>query len=435
MFPFVLFAGGNTIADVATTAAVTGGVNDNVVQTTDAQGNIDRHPQAFTGLEGTLTLRLSQPNGDIHGFRALVRGQTYKSLDGFTNADPDYSAQGVWQDNFTLDRFTNASFSLSSSITAITSARVGDSTLFYTVDPAATATTFSISQAAVTLTHELSDRWRFRQGGGVLVTTTVAAPPLQVADGMILDRRGLDGVQPFSTTSLLHDFSRRDTGDISVMYRYTYSPYSLDFTTTPPRVGGPQKIHQVLPDVGLSHQFGEYWLGMTRAGLSIANPPPFDPDRGLIVYPTASEELHYTEQRWQFIGSGAFSYGSVSPRLGAGPSVTANMSLIGVPYSYGHWSKLVAMFNAVGLYARQEASASATATLTAVGGSAQVRYPLTRVIGMIGGYDLRFSTVGTSGQPITPFVRQIVFVGLSGYWTTDPGILPFQILDAPFRPG
>jgi hypothetical protein len=93
------------------------------------------------------------------------------------------------------------------------------------------------------------------------------------------------------------------------------------------------------------------------------------------------------------------------------------------------------MFNAVGLYARQEASASATATLTAVGGSAQVRYPLTRVIGMIGGYDLRFSTVGTSGQPITPFVRQIVFVGLSGYWTTDPGILPFQILDAPFRPG
>src|SRR5262249_35994608 len=112
-----------------------------------------------------------------------------------------------------------------------------------------------------------------------------------------------------------------------------------------------------------------------------------------------------------------------------------NLSLIGVPYSYGHWKKLVGMFNAVALYARQEASATATATLTAVGGSAQLRYPLTRVIGMIGGHDVRFSTIGPSGGPTTPYFRQIVFIGLSGYWTTDPGILPFQILDAPFRPG
>jgi hypothetical protein len=433
MFPFHIYAAGN-VSDVAATAAIVQGLNDNVIQTTDGTGEIDRHPATFTGLDGTLTLRLTEPDTDVHGLRLRVRGQYYQSLDGFRTADPDGTVQGVYASSVTLGQFTQFTISLSSTITALTSARVGDGTLLFTIDPSTTQTTFTLSQASFGLTHEIAPRWRFRQTGGALVTTTVAAPPFQLAGGQQLDRRGFDGFQPFATTSVLHDFSARDTGDVSVMYRYTYAPYSLDFRTSPPRAGAEQRVHQVLPDIGLNHVLTPEWLSMTRAGVSVATPPNYAETKNPIVLPSVSEEIHFTNERWAFIASSGFSYGSVTPRLGSGPTLSAQASLTGVPYSYGQFRNLMATFRAVGTYANLRSSANSSTDISAVGASVEGRYPLNTWLGLSAGFDVRLSTIKATGGDLTPFFRQIAFVGLSGYWTTDGQIPVLQLLEAPFRP-
>ncbi|MDB4997349.1 MAG: hypothetical protein JWM74_4781 [Myxococcaceae bacterium] len=433
MLPIPLYAAGPS-TDVAATSALVQGINDNLIQTTDASGGIKRNPSFFTGLDNTFQLRITEPDTDVHGLRLRVRGQFYEPLTGVP-ADPDGTVQGVWTSNFGLAKYTSLNVSLSSTVTTITSARVGDGTLFYTIDPSTTQTTFMLNQFSYTISHELSDRWRIRQGGGALMTTTLQAPPFPLASGLSLDRRGFDGFQPFGTLAVLHDFTSRDTGDIAVMYRYLYAPYSLDFTQSPPRVGGPQKMHQVIPDVGWNHQWTDNWRTITRAGVSVASPPNFDPDTRVVLRPVGTEEVYFANERWSFIGVASATYGAVTPRLGAGPQIGAVASLAGVPYSYGKWGRMVMIYRAQASYASINAGPNTSATLTVVGASAEARYPLTKWLGLMGGYDVRFSTFATSGGPVTPYFRNILFLGLSGYWTTDGTIPPLQLLEAPFKPG
>ena len=433
MFALPIYAAGNT-ADVAATAALVQGLNDNVIQTTDNSGNIDRHPATFTGVDGTFTFRITEPDTDVHGLRLRVRGQYYQSLDGSRAADPDGTLQATYSSSITLSRFSTLTLSASNTITALTSARVGDGTLLFTIDPSTTQTTFTLTNGSATLVHELSPRWRLRESGGVLVTSTISAPPFILAGGQELDRKGLDGVQPFGTVSLLHDFSARDTGDISLMYRYTWAPYSLDFRTSPARAAGPQRLHQVIPDIGLSHLFTPDWLALSRVGLSISSPPNFSDSDKPVILPIVSEEVHYTNERWAFISAASFSYGSVTPRLGSGPTFTAQASLVGTPYPHGKFRNLMVTVQAVGSHASLQASGSASTSINAAGASIEGRYPLTKGLGLSAGYDIRLSTIQTSGADLVPFFRQILFVGLSGYLTTDGTIPVLQLLNSPFRP-
>lgn len=433
MFPLPIYAVGN-VSDVAATGAIIQGFNDNVIQTTDGNGDIDRHPATFTGLEGTLTLRLTEPDTDVHGLRLRIRGQYYQSLDGHPTADPDGTAQAAYASSITLGRFTQFSLSLSSTVTALTSARVGDGTLLFTIDPTTTQTTFTLSNGTMALVQEITPRWRFRQTGGALITTTIAAPPYRLAGGQMLDRRGFDGFQPFTTTSLLHDFTPRDTGDISVMYRYTYAPYSIDLRRSPPRAAGEQRLHQVIPDVGLNHLLTEDWMSISRLGLSVATPPNYTDSSKAVIMPVVSQELHFTNERWTLVAAGGFTYGSVTPRLGAGPTLSAQAALTGVPYSYGKFRNLMATFRAVATYANLQSSNSTTTDITAIGASAEGRYPLNTWLGVSAGLDVRLSTVQPTGGDLIPYFRQIAFIGLSGYWTTDGEIPVLQLLESPFRP-
>ncbi|WP_394826600.1 hypothetical protein [Pendulispora albinea] len=433
MFALPIYAAGN-VSDVAATAAITQGINDNVIQTTDSRNDVDRHPAAFTGLESTLTFRITEPDTDVHGLRLRVRGQYYQTLDGYRVNDPDGTAQASYASSVTLGKFSTLTVSASGTITALTSARVGDGTLLFTIDPSTTQSTFTLVQGAFTLLHELSPRWRVREGGGLLVTSTISAPPFILAGGQELDRRGLDGLQPYGTVGVLHDITPRNTGDLSVTYRYTYSPYSLDFTSSPPRAAGPQRIHQVIPDVGLSHLFTPDWLNLVRVGLSISSAPNFSDDKKPIILPVFTEEIHFTNERWAFIGVTNFSYGSVTPRLGSGPTLGLQASLVGTPYPTGKFRNMMMTAQATATRASLQASGSASTTINAVGGSIEARYPLTKGLGISAGYDVRLSTIQTTGSDAVPFFRQIVFVGLSAYFTTDGTIPVLQLLNSPFRP-
>ncbi|HWL87017.1 MAG TPA: hypothetical protein VNO21_14520 [Polyangiaceae bacterium] len=433
MFALPIYAAGN-VSDVAATAAIVQGVNDNVIQTSDADGSIHRHPAAFTGVDSTLTFRVTEPDADVHGLRLRVRGQYYQSLDSTRTTDPDGTVQGAYSSSITLGKFTQLTLSLSGTITALTSARVGDGTLIFTVDPSTTQTTFTLTQGSFGLVQELSPRWRLRESGGLLVTSTVSAPPFVLAGGQELDRRGVDGIQPFATSSVLHDLTPRDIGDVSLTYRYTYAPYSLDFTSSPPRASGPQRIHQVIPDVGLTHLMTPDWLSMSRVGISISSPPNFSDSNKAVILPVASEEVHYSTERWAFIGATSFSYGSVTPRLGSGPTFGAQASLVGTPYPHGKYRNLMATAQFVATHASLQATDTASTAINAVGGSVEVRYPLTKGLGLSGGYDVRLSTIQTSGSDAVPFFRQILFIGLSGFVTTDGTIPVLQLLNSPFRP-
>ena len=438
MFPIHL----NAVTDVSGTVAIVEGLNDNVVQTQDSPTVRTRHPSLFTGLETGVTFRLTEPNLDTHGFRLRLRTQFYEPLDNYPES-PDGTISASYASIVALGKHTSMVLSASSSLSRLTSARVSDGTLLFQIDPASTATTFTFSQFAVSIGHDLSKRWRFRQSVGLLLTTTVQAPPFALADGLELDRRGIDGVQPNTTSTLIRELGPRDTGDISLTYRYLYSPYTLDYTTTPPHAGGPQRIHQVVPDVGLTHLFSTQLSSLTRAGVSIANAPVVDVQKGVILLPVASEELRYIADRWGFNAQAGFSYGALSPRLGAGPTVSGAGSLYGVPWTNG-WLKRMMLLGVVSANHSQLQSGISNAGggpvsqtyLNVAGASLEARYAINRTIGILGGYDLRYSTIGSSNGPTTPFVRQIFFIGISGYWSTDQVQLPaLEQLNAPFRPG
>ncbi|WP_394828582.1 hypothetical protein [Pendulispora albinea] len=433
MFALPIYAAGNT-SDVAATAAIVQGVNDNVIQTTDDRGVIDRHPAAFTGLEATLSFRVIEPDNDVHGLRFRLRGQYYQSLDGFHTDDPDGTLQALYASSISIGRFSTLTISASGTLTALTSARVGDGTLLFTIDPSTTQSTFSLSQGALSLVHELSPRWRVREGAGVLFTSTVSASPFALAGGQELDRRGLDGVQPYGMVSLLRDLTPRDTGDVSVTYRYTYSPYSIDFTSSPPRVAGPQRIHQVIPDAGLSHFFTPDWRNLVRVGASISTPSNFSDDNDPVILPVFSEEVYFTNERWSLMGATHFSYGSVTPRLGSGPTLGLQGSLVGTPYPTGKLRNLTMTAQATATHTSLQAAGSASTHINAVGISLEGRYPLAKGIGISAGYDVRYSTIQTSGTDAVPFFRQIFFVGVSAYFTNNGSTPALQLLNSPFRP-
>ncbi len=437
MFPFPLHA----VTDVSGTVAIVEGLNDNVVQTQDSPTQITRHAALFTGLETGATFRLTEPNQDIHGLRLRLRTQFYEPLDNYPES-PDGTVSASYASIVALGKHTAFVLSVSSSLSRVTSARVSDGTLLFQVDPSSTATTFTVSQAAMSVTQELSQRWKFRQSVGVLVTTTVEAPPFPLADGLSLDRRGIDGVQPETTSSLIHELGPRDTGDVSVTYRYLYAPYTLDYTTNPPHAGGPQRIQQVVPDLGLTHRLSPQLSSLTRVGLSVATPPSQDASKALIILPVFTEDLRYGSDRWGWSAQVGFTYGSVTPRLGSGPSLSASAQVFGVPWTAGRLKRLMLLGVATGNHSQLQsglatAGGSASNTyINVVGASLEARYAVSRTIGILGGYDARYSTIGSSTGPTTPFIRQIFFVGISGYWSTDHVQLPpLEQLNAPFRPG
>jgi hypothetical protein len=437
MLPFLIFA----VTDVSGTVALIEGLNDNVVQTQDGPGQITRHAALFTGLETGVTFRLTEPNQDVHGLRLRLRTQFYEPLDNYPES-PDGTLSASYASIVALGKHTGFLISASSSLSRVTSARVSDGTLLFQVDPSSTATTFTISQAAMAITQELTKRWKFRQSVGVLLTTTVEAAPFPLADGLQLDRRGIDGVQPETTSSLIHELGPRDTGDVSLTYRYLYSPYTLDYTTNPPHAGGPQRIQQGVADLGLTHLLSPQLSSLTRAGLSVATPPVIDESKKLVILPVATEDLRYASDRWGFNGQVGFTYGSVTPRLGAGPSLSAQATIYGVPWTNGRLKRLMILGTAAGNHSQLQSGVAtaggpaASTYINVIGASVEARYALGRTLGLLAGYDARYSTIGTSGGPTTPFVRQIFFIGISGYWSTDQVQLPpLEQLNAPFRPG
>ncbi len=430
MLPVPLF---NANVDGAANVAVVEGINDNVTQTRDAQGNVDRHPATFTGLDGLATLRLTARDADTQSIQIRARTQVYVGLDSVPTPAPNASLSLSYGATFTTSPRGALAVSATASATSIASARTGDGNFLLTLDPTASATSVASYGLFLTYSYALAPRWTFSQYAGGTVTNTLSAPPLQAANGVVLERGGIDGVLPSATTSLGHELGKRDTGTVSVNYRYVYSPYALSIGTNPPQLAGPQSIHQVGPSVGLTHAFSETVTTTTAVGFSMTTPQAIDPDQRIVVFPTGSEQLTVTGSRWTVRSLASLSYSSVSARLGAGPTVAFTGSISGAPIQGRAYRALHVVGSVQATHSSVPAAGGGSASIEALGAGVEARYGLTRWLGIYSGYDLRGTSSFVPGDPAT--IRQIFFLGLSGYFTTDGNLPPIETTPTPYTPG
>jgi hypothetical protein len=420
--------------DLSANVAVVEGVNDNVVQTQQPNGNIDRHGAAFTGFVATGLYRISARDRDVHTFTLRGRSQAYIGFDNVGTTPPDGTLMGSYAASFVTSKSGSMTLSASATLTAVASARTGDGNLLLTLDPTVNGTTQGIYSAFASYSHSLSPRWTFTESVGTVVTTTISAPPTQAANGVVLERQGLDGVLPSATTTLSYELGQRDTGLLGVTYRYIYSPYSFDIAANPPVIGPPQQIHQLVPGIGLTHVFSDTVSSTTTAGLSIATPAQFETDRGLQFFPVGSQQILVTGRRWRTSALAAVSYGTISPRLGAGPSFSLVGTLSGAPIEGRAYRSLyLVAITQANHSVVPSALGDGKTTLQVFGASAELRYGLSRWLGLYSGYDVRLSTQfdGTTA----PSFRQVIFLGLSGYWTTDGNLPPIETTQSPYTPG
>lgn len=431
MLPFALPTFATT--DAAANVAVIEGVNDNVSQTRDANGNLDRHPAEFTGLDGRGTLRFTNRDSDVQTLTLRARTEAYVGLDQPNTVPPSGTLTLGYISGFTLTPRSNLALTANANLTTVTGARSTDATLPFTLDPAAISTSVASYSAFGTYSYTLSPRWSLAETAGATITTTLSSPGLQLANGVVLDRTGLDGVVPSSTTTLSRELGPRDALLITFGYRYTYSPYSLSIGTNPPQIGGPESIHQFVPSLGLSHQFSDTVSSTTSAGISVATPQAFETDRRLIFFPVGSETLMVTGARWKVRALASVTYSSVSARLGAGPTYSLSGTIAGTPLE-GRAYRSMYLIGTLGATRSTVPTATGdTAALAAVSAGAELRYGLTRWLGLYTGYDVRGTSSITPNDP--PYIRQIFFIGLSGYFTTADDIPPIETQQSPYTPG
>jgi hypothetical protein len=62
-----------------------------------------------------------------------------------------------------------------------------------------------------------------------------------------------------------------------------------------------------------------------------------------------------------------------------------------------------------------------------------VRWSLTNWLGLIGGYNFRYSSFGGPGSP-PPLARNTVYIGVSGYFANDQSLATLWTFTTPTTP-
>jgi hypothetical protein len=420
--------------EVVARTAVVEGYNTNTYQAQDdpASPVIRRHPSPFTGADANLELRFLGRDADRTILVLDARGNHYTPLQNEYQSD-DGAFNAMLSSRVTIAPRTSLSLSDTAAVTSFNGSHVTDGTIF-AFDPTQIRSTYWIDGLDVALSHQLSQRWRLTQSIGAMVSGTIQSAPTQLPGGPLVAHRGLDYVMPYVETDLNHDFTPRSSGDVLLLYQYAWQLFVLDYTQSPPRNIGPDKQAFLTLLSGWSYHWTPELATVLRAGGVLASAPPRDPDQRAILAPAGMVELYYSRPLFDLVAAGSYTWGSINPRLGAGPTASASVLAIGVPHPRGAWKELA-------LIARGQAAYSTLITgvdqsvslgLLAVGGEA--RYGLNRWLGLLAGYDLRYATFDTPGQFSPPFFQQVFFLGLSGYFSNDRSILPLTTFTAPVQP-
>jgi len=423
----MLFLPALPTTDVVTRAAVVEGYNTNTYQSQDDPNVpvIRRHPSPFTGVEGAVELRLLGRDTDHTSLIAGVRVNHYEPLQTQQQSD-DGAFNASLVSHLTLGPRTTLSLTDSGSVTTFNAAHVTDGTIF-AFDPTQTRSTYWLNDLNASIAHQLSPKLRLTQSIGATVSGTLKSAPIQLSSGQLVEHRGIDYVMPYVEADLNEDFTPRSSGDVMVLYQYAYQLFVVDFTQSPPRNIGPDRQAFLTGLVGYTRHFSPELSAVLRVGGVLASAPPRDVDQRPVLSPAWLGELYYSRPFFDFVAAGGYTWGTINPRLGAGPSATGSLLAIGVPHHVGRWRDLALIGSVQVSYSSLVIGAGQASGLGLYAAGVEVRYGVSRWLGLLGGYQVRYATFQTpTFNP--PFLQQVFFVGLSGYWSTDraqPAIVTF----------
>jgi hypothetical protein len=415
-------------------AGVVEGYNTNTYQSQD-DPNIPvlrRHPAPFTGLEGDVETRIATNSTDIYTLRVGGRVLHYEPLTKQDQSD-DAAGNGAFSARWSLSARTYVALTADGQVATLNGAHLADMTIL-AFDPTLFRRTYWIDTEEIALTHELSKTWRIRQSLGVISSGTIYQPPTLLPSGQLTRHRGLDNVTPYIETDLDKDISYRVTFDSMLLYQYGYNLYVLDLTQNPPRDIGPDRTAFLTALPGFTYRFNPDWTNTFHLGGVLASAPPRDPDQRPVISPAANDELSFNNQFWSFLAAGSYTYGTVNPRLGSGPSVGGSVVVMGTPSRVGHWKNFSIMANGQATYSTLITGVTQSTTITVYAADAEFRYALSPWLGLLGGYQARYASYQTPGSFLPPFSTSIVFLGLGGYWSTNRDIPALTSFVAPITP-
>jgi hypothetical protein len=413
--------------------AVVQGYNSNTYQAQDDPNVpiIRRHPSPYTGLDGSLELRLAGRGSD--GLTLVLGGRFnhFEPLQPEVQSD-DGGANGLLTGHLTLGPRTGLQITNSGTITSFNASHVTDGTVF-AFDPTQIQSTYWVDDFNLSFDHELSPTMRLTQAIGVSISGTLSSSPTQLTNSLLVEHRGLDYVLPYIQTAINKDFSDRSTGDLSLLYQYSYALFVLDLTQHPPRNIGPAKQAFLTALAGYTYRLSPELSVAGQGGFELASAPPRDIDQRAMLGPAASGQVYFARPFFNVTATVGYSYGTVNPRLGAGPAVAASVLAVGVPYHVGNWQNFAVIGTVQTTYSSLVTGVDQSTKLGLYAGGVQARYGFSDWLGVVAGWDVRYAVFDTIGYE-PPFFQTIVFVGLSGFWTTDRAQPPITNFAAPVQP-
>lgn len=414
MLPFALF----DITDVTARAAVYEGYDDNVVELRPNPAVPgERRGAPFTGVEVSAT-RTDTGVSSEQSLSVGARGGHYTPLDGRDVGGDDGALSFAWRGGWTAGPVTKLTLSQSFLLADQNAVRLSELPLSY-LDPSLGRRQFLFSLTDASYLRELGARDRVRvtvgnEGRYVFSDTSPVTPG-----------PGIDYVAPRIENGLTHDLGPTDTGTAMVTLRWSDTPRALlDLSG---RVG-PTQSWQVAPALIWGHALSESWRSELTGGAAYATTHSETYDAAFVT-PTVGERLIFAKgQQFASLSAGV-GFSTTSPSFGPGMSESLSAQWGGPLGQTGFGRDTVVALTASGARSSIPVSASSSFVLTAAGGSVAARYALSRVLGLLVGYDFRWLalTQTNTQAPGTEFHRSLAFVGVSGSFSSSPTELPLDV--------
>lgn len=434
LFPFILPLPVLPTTDEVARVAITEGFNSNTYQAQDNPNIpiIERHPSPLTTVDADLELRFLGRDADRTTINVEGRLDHYEPLQRENQSD-DGAFNMALATTLTLGPRTSLQLRDTGSVASFDAAHVTDGTLF-AFDPTQVRSSYWLNDLGASVVHQLSRTWRVTLSAGGIAAGTISSAPQLTTTGELVEHRGLDYLMPYVETDLYKDLTPRAAGDLMLIYQYAWQLYVYDFTQTPPRNIGPNKQAFLTGLLGYTYHVSPEIAVVARAGGVLSSAPPRDIDQRAILSPAALGEIYWTRPLFGLVASGGYTWGTVNPRLGDGPTATGSLLAVGVPYPIGEWKNLAVVARAQFEYSDLITGVNQSTKLGLYAAGFQLRYALNRWLGVLAGYDARYATLDAPGSYNPPFIQNVVYFGFSGYWSTDRDQLPLTTFAAPMKP-
>ena len=421
------------IVDYTARAAIVEGYNSNVYQDVDPN-NVQyarRHPSLFTGIDGTVQMRVTGKTDTVHDFRLGARVQHYE-LSSPNPIDDDGSVFASISSKSPISKRWRVYGMSIGTITSANSSHISDGTLL--LDPTTSRRTYYLLLSDVGFYYDISPTTRWLQRAGLSMTGTFSAAPIDAsaAAAQLAAPHAFDAVTPEVEAYIFKDHSDRLMSEFRARVKDTYTPQIIDLRTLQP-ISGASYLWGVTGSYGLQYKITPDLMNRTIVGASLSAAPPIPGQPTTpILSPLLQDQLYYTTEFYYLAATAGYDYGSVNPRFGFGPTFTVGLNSYGQPYRIGKWRNFAVMANA----------ALARSSVTTTGNNAQhidfydvgiqFRYGVNKWLGLTWGYDFRDAFIQGPGS--VPVLRHVAFFGLSGYWSTDPEAPPLTAFRPPIVP-